>query len=173
MELCERMGDRGVALLQSRFLHPVIYQMAELGEAAFGPSLIQHLSEDLPHTANGLIRNHEILEPLTDRFFRRHLIPGLQRTSPDFPDLPPLSSATYVDYFVKISDIQRQSRGTPEESASQHVSDILMAYSTESSHPLISGIVDFFRLSRNQSGYEDLMIEACRIAKGSVQGPHG
>lgn len=167
MELCERMGDRGVALLQSRFLHPVIYQMAELGEAAFGPSLIQHLSEDLPHTANGLVRNHEILEPLTDRFFRHHLIPMLQQKNPDFAVLPKLTSQTYVDYFVKISDIVRHSRGTAEEAAVQQVSGILMAYSTESSHPLIQGIVDFFRLSRNQAGYEDLLIEACRIAKGA------
>jgi hypothetical protein len=106
-----------------------------------------------------------LLELVTDLFFRQHLIPLVQQGTPEFQPLPKLTQETYVDYFVRMVDIERSVSRLPSAGAVAHAAAILTAYSTESSYPLLSGIAQFFQKCGKPEGYESLLREACRVAK--------
>jgi len=169
MQLAEAYGDRGAGTLISGTIDGVVYLLSERAESIFGPRMIDILKKDIALTQSGFPKKKS-LEIITGNFIKNYLAADLKNARVDkiadeLSKLKPLSSDTYVDYFVALTMLEHGASRTPLAKAVSRVSSILTGYQTESAYPVCDGIVQFFHDTDNAGGCVDLISDLCKEIK--------
>ena len=166
-ELSERHSDlntgkqRGARLMA---IDPVLFMLAERAESAFGPLFIEEIAGDIGLTQCDMPTN-QILEALTTGFFKDYLLPALQqkrhgsRVAERLSSLPPLTDASYVDYFVLFTTMFDGERTSDPDlyRATTGIQGILLGYQTTQAYHVCDGIVTFFNEMNDPLGLETLV----------------
>ena len=168
MEVAEKWGDKGAGSLNPRTIDGIVYQITEMGEAAFGPKFTQALEEDISLTEASYSKE-KALGFLTSEFMRKYLARAMTDRNilqgEKFNILPPLNRDTYVDYFMAVTTLERHTNRTPLQHATLNLHAVLAGYSTESSYPVCDGIVQFFQIMKDEVGLYLLIKSLCEKIK--------
>lgn len=167
MQVGEFYGDTG--LMNPRSIDPLVYMLAERGEATFGGSFIDNCKDGIA-LSNAGYPKQKALCFLADRMLRKYVAEafvtvGKGDVGSDLKKMPPLSEATYVDYFMKVSRLERDAFRTNIHPVMNDLAKMVSGYQTEQPNHVCDTIASFFKLTRNQSGMEELLGDLCKLVK--------
>lgn len=167
MRLAEKYGDTG--LTNPRSIDPLVHMLAELGEVTFGPSVIVACEESIALSNSGFNRGKAI-GFLADQMVRKYLAHALRSCGKDelglkISKMPVLNSASYVDYFMACSTLERDAFRTDVHKVANDMVKIVTGYQTEQPGQVCDSIVNFFKTTKNRAGYEELLKNLCHLVK--------
>jgi hypothetical protein len=167
MELAEGYGDTG--MMNPRSIDPLVYLLAELGEAAFGKSVIDHCQDGIALSNAGFPRKRA-LGFLADQMVRKYLAAefkslGKTDTASRLTRMPVLNDASYVDYFMTVSMLDRDAFRTLLHPVVGEFVKLISGYETEQPGNVCQTVVEFFRVTNNQTGFEELLTGLCGLVK--------
>lgn len=167
MQLAEGYGDSG--LLNPRSIDPIVYMLAQMGESAFGKSVIDNCQDSIALSNTGF-NKQKALGYLADRMVRKYLSDeftsiGKREMSRDLSRLPVLSEASYVDYFMTVAKLEKEAFRTPIAMAAADMVRLITGYQTEQPIQVCEAIINFFRITKNQEGFEEILKDFCVLAK--------
>lgn len=167
MQLAENYGDSG--LMNPRSIDPIVYMLAGMGETTFGKTLIENCQDGIALSNTGFSRQ-KALGFLADRMIRKYLsgefnLAGKQETSRDIARLPVLNEASYVDYFMLVSRLEKDAFRTPVAKVASDMIKLVTGYQTEQPAQVCGAVINFFKTTKNQKGFEDLLNEFCVLVK--------
>jgi len=171
MEIAEYYGDSG--MMNPRSIDPLVYMLVDMAEGRFGPEIVDEKVRNAVALSNAGAPKSRTIALLADRLIRHYLAEGFRQNqktemAATLKNLPPLTQASYVDYFVMIIKIEREAFRTPLASVTSHLSKVLLGYQTESPFPICEAIVDFFWDQQNPEGMRQLIGELAACAKLKV-----
>jgi hypothetical protein len=174
MELAEGYGDTG--LMNPRSVDPLVYMLAEMGESAFGKSVINNCQEDIALSNAGFPKKKAI-GYLADQVIRKYLAHEFQTSGkPDVSGklkrMPVLNEASYVDYFMTVSMLERDAFRTSVHQSANDMVKLITGYQTESPGQVCDAIINFFKTTKNQAGFEDLLRSLCVLVKTKQEAMH-
>jgi hypothetical protein len=165
MQLAESYGDTG--LMNPRSIDPVVYMLADMGESAFGPTCIKNCAKDIALT-NGGFNKRRSLGFLANQIYRVYL-PKLLSEKPEIykklTRLPVLNDASYVDYFMLVTFLEKDCFRTPAEKVAPSMVHLLLGYENEQPDQVCRAVTDFFKHTKDQKGFETLLSELCHVVK--------
>jgi hypothetical protein len=164
-EIAAKYGDSSTGAMNPRTMDPVVFQISDLAEQAFGPDFVSELEEDISLTEASYSKKKS-LAFLTSEFLRKYVANALAQHNVDklaekLRNLRPLSDETYVDYFSALTDFERHTFRTPMERPGVNVTGVLTAYTTETPFPVCDGIVSFFKSRKDDLGLFQLIQSLC------------
>lgn len=167
MLLAESYGDTG--LMNPRSIDPIVYMLAEMGESAFGPDVIKNCSQYIPLTNSGFSKK-KALGFLADRICRFYLPTlfsrgGKSDTALKLQRMPVLNEASYVDYFMTISMLDRDAFRTEAHPLIADLTRMVAGYETEQAYPICSAVTLYFKQTRDPRGFENLLNQLCLLVK--------
>lgn len=167
MKIAESHGDRN-GLIPST-IDPLVYMLCELSEAAFGSEFISKLSKDIALSNSGA-KKSESLNYIVQEFFQKHLadcfkVSNKKDVADKLRGLPALNDSTYVDYFMMLSTVERQSFRTPLEKSASKFTRILTGYQTESPYQVCENVVDFFKDTQDDENLSKMIKGLCHFVK--------
>lgn len=157
MEIAAKHSTNKTVLVNTSMIDGVVYMLCEMAESDFGPELFDDkLADAIQCTQTGMSRKAS-LEFLLNDFLHNHLFADLRRVgktsaAKELLGLPRLTEATYVDYFVKLTTLERHTFRTELEKACYQMPEILAGYTTETPFPVCQGIVNYFKKTQNPEG---------------------
>lgn len=174
MELAESYGDTG--LLNPRSIDPLVYMLAEMGEAAFGKAVIDNCRDSIALT-NASFPKQKAIGYLADQMIRKYLAhefheSGKQDLSGKLKKMPVLNAASYVDYFMIVSMLERDAFRTPVHAVANDMVKLITGYQTENPGQVCDAILSFFKVTKNQKGFEDLLRSLCMLVKTKQEPLH-
>jgi hypothetical protein len=167
MELAEYYGDTG--LMNPRSIDPLVYMLAEMGEAAFGKSVIDACWDEVALTNAGFSKQKS-LAFLADQMVRKYLADAFFHAGKDdmgqkLSKMPAFSETSYVDYFMSVSMLDRDTFRTDLHKVSGNMIKIVTGYQTEQAGQVCDAIVSFFKATKNKTGFEELLKGLGRLVK--------
>jgi hypothetical protein len=171
MELAEGYGDSG--MMNPRSIDPLVYMLAEMGEGVFGKSLIDHCQDEIA-LSNASFPRKRALGFLTDQIIRKYLAAtfkteGRSDTSHKLLRMPVLNDASYVDYFMTVSMMERDANRTVVAPVMGDLIKMVTGYETEQPAHVCNAIVNFFKVTKDQQGFEELLKGLCKLVKLTVR----
>jgi hypothetical protein len=171
MEVAQSFGDRNGATLNSATIDSVVYLMCEFSEGKFGRNIIDKIGTSIC-LSNGGRNVKKTLEFLAAEFFEKSVkealrsenLPGREKIS----ILPPLSEASYIDYFTTLNGFDRNYMRSPNARAYELLNSILFAYQTTNSETLCGQIVEFHYLTKTPEGLVSLIRDLAVYAKNQT-----
>ena len=172
MKIAAQHSTNKNVLVNTSTIDGVVYMICEMAEADFGADLIGAVSKDIQCTQTGMPRRQS-LEILVNDFLRNHLFKDFRRVGKgvlarELEELPRLTEKTYVDYFVKLTTLERHAFRTPLEKACHDMPQILSGYTTETPFPVCQGIVNYFEKTQNPEGLKTVIKNLCAHIKQEV-----
>lgn len=167
MELAEYYGDTG--LMNPRTIDPVVYMLAEMGEGAFGKKMIDNCREEIA-LSNADFPKSKALGYLADQLLRKYLATAFQNAGkPEvfskLSRMPVFNQSSYVDYFMMVSMIERDTFRTDLQTVSNDLVKVVTGYQAEQPGQVCASIVNFFKVTKNQTGFEELLKGLCSLVK--------
>ena len=167
MRLAEKYGDTG--LTNPRSIDPLVHLLAELGEITFGSDVIVSCESSIALSNSGFPRGKAI-GFLADQMVRKYLAHALIGCGKDelglkISKMPVLNSASYVDYFMACSTLERDAFRTDVHKVANDMVKIVTGYQTEQAGQVCDAIVNFFKTTKNRRGFEELLKNLCHLVK--------
>lgn len=167
MKLAEKYGDSG--LMNPRTIDPLVHMLAEMGENAFGKSVIENCAEQIALTNAGFPKQ-KALGFLADRMVRKYIAGEFRHSNKGeiasrLSKMPVLNQASYTDYFMTVSMMERDAFRTRMAPAMDDMVKMITGYQTEQPHNVCAAVVNFFSLTKDQHGFEELLTEFCSLVK--------
>ena len=164
MEISGRYGNRDLAMNTST-IDTTVYMVCEMAEAEFGPKFIDRLAEDIQLTQVSYNRK-KALEYMVNELIHKHLVPsfrnmGKSQVAGELNELKPLTEKTYVDYFVRLTTLERHTTGTPLQKACANMAQMLAGYTTENPFPVCQVVVNYFAKTQNPEGLYNIIAGLC------------
>lgn len=166
MELTKRYNGGNAVMADTRFIHGIIYLLAEKAEIAFGPQLITKLEADLIYTQTG-VPTRPVLERIMNMFMEDYLFPIVayhDSTQNKLLGLDPLSEETQTDYFITFMELEKASNRQRINSLS-NLQGMLSAYASNQPAPICQGVVDFFVETKSPENCIELISRLCVFVK--------
>jgi hypothetical protein len=173
MEIAARHSTNKTVLVNTSMIDGVVYMLCEMAESDFGPDFFDlKLSEAIQCTQTGMQKKFS-LEFLLNDFLHNHLFKDLRRVgktqaAKELLELPRLTEQTYVDYFVKLTTLERHTFRTELEKACYQMPEILAGYTTETPFPVCQGVVNYFKKTQNPEGLSSVIQNLSAYIKWEV-----
>lgn len=168
MEISGKYGNSELAMNTST-IDSVVYMLCEMAEADFGPQFIDSVAADIELTQASYNRK-KALEFLINELIHSHLIKEFfninrREVAKDFNELQPLAEETYVDYFIRMTTLERYTQGTKLEKACATFPQMLAGYTTENPFPVCQSLVNYFKVLNDPEGLKKIIKGLCNKIK--------
>jgi hypothetical protein len=173
MEIASKHSTNKTVLVNTSMIDNVVYMLCEMAETEFGASFFDLELENSIQCTQSNMSRRESLEFLLNDFLHNHLFVDLKKVgktqaSKELSTLPRLTDKTYVDYFVKLTMLERHTFRTSLEKACHELPEILTGYTTETPFPVCQGIINYFKKTKNSEGLANLIKSLSAYIKREV-----
>jgi len=160
MEISGRYGKENF-IMNTSTIDGTLYMLCEAAEVEFGPKFIDSIASEIELTQTSYNRK-KALEFLVNEFIKEHLAIKFLEISKkgvytELRELKPLCEQTYVDYYVKLTTLERHTQGTLLEKACSNIPQMLSGYTTENPFPVCQTLVNYFKTLNNPEGLAQLI----------------